>query len=201
MSWNFNQGNTKMTFQPGTKRVMMLRPDLHKIPHHPLPSPYTIDWYKEGDEHQWLAIKAQSDRFHTADLAYFIQTYSEHRALLSQRQMYLYDAGGKAVGTVTAWFEKLAGKTYGKINWMLLAPEVQGLGLSKALLSLSLQRLGELGHTQALLYTLTARIAAINLYRQFGFVPLIGGGFNLEAWDEVNFLLKKPFSRDEYIVE
>ena len=180
---------------------MMLRPDLHKLPQHPLPSPYTIGWYKEGDEHQWLAIKAQSDRLHTADLAYFIQTYSEHRALLSQRQMYLYDAGGKAVGTVTAWFEKLAGKTYGKINWMLLVPTVQGLGLSKVLLSLCLQRLVELGHTQALLYTLTARIAAINLYRQFGFVPWVGGGSDLEAWDEVNSRLKEPFRRDEYIEE
>jgi GNAT superfamily N-acetyltransferase len=190
-----------MTFQPGTKRVMMLRPDLHKIPQHPLLSPYTIGWYKEGNEHHWLEIKAQSDRFHTADLSYFTQTYNEHRALLSQRQMYLYDAGGKAVGTVTAWFENLAGKMYGKINWMLLVPKVQGLGLSKVLLSLCLQRLVELGHTQALLYTLTARIAAINLYRQFGFVPWVGGGSDLEAWDEVNFLLKEPFRRDEYIEE
>jgi len=189
-----------MAFQPGTKRVMMLRPDLQNIPKHPLHSPYTIGWYKEGDEQQWLEIKAESDQFHTADLDYFLQTYGEHRALLPQRQMYLYDAGGKAVGTVTAWFEKLAGKTYGKINWMLLVPEVQGFGLSKALLSLCLQRLDELGHTQALLYTLTVRIAAINLYRQFGFVPLVRSRSDLEAWEEVNFLLKNPFRRDEYIV-
>ena len=180
---------------------MMLRPDLYKIPQHPLPSPYTIGWYKEGDEHKWLEIKARSDRFHTADLAYFLQTYNEHRAFLAQRQIYLYDAGGKGVGTVTAWFEILSGKRYGKINWMLLVPEAQGLGLSKALLSLCLQRLNELGHTQTVLYTLTARIAAVNLYRQFGFVPWIRSGSELEVWDEVNFLLKKPFRRDEYIVE
>ena len=179
---------------------MMLRPDLHKIPQHPLPSPYTIGWYKEGDDINGWRLRPNQICF-IPPISPIYQTYSEHRALLSQRQMYLYDAGGKAFGTVTAWFEKLAGRTYGKINWMLLVPEVQGLGLSKALLSLSLQRLGELGHTRALLYTLTARIAAINLYRQFGFVPLIGGGADLEAWDEVNFLLKKPFSRDEYIVE
>jgi GNAT superfamily N-acetyltransferase len=190
-----------MTFQSGTKRVMMLRSDLHNIHPHPLPPPYTIGWYKEGDEHHWLEIKGQSDQFHTADLAYFIQTYSEQRALLSQRQMYLYDAAGKAVGTVTAWFENRAGKTYGKINWMLLLPEVQRLGLSKALLTLCLQRLGELGHTQAFLYTLTARIAAINLYRQFGFVPLMGDRSDFEAWDEVNVRLNKPFSTEEYIVE
>lgn len=190
-----------MTFQPGTKRVMMLRPDLNNIHPYPLPPPYTIAWYKEGDEQHWLEIKAQSDRFHTADLDYFIQTYRMQRALLSQRQMYLYDAAGKAVGTVTAWFENRAGKTHGKINWMLLLPEVQGLGLSKALLTLCLQRLRELGHTQAFLYTLTARIAAINLYRQFGFVPLIGERSDFEAWDEVNFRLKKPFHRAEYIVE
>jgi len=83
---------------------------------------------------------------------------------------------------------------------MLLVPEVQGFGLAKAMLSLSCQRLGELGYTQVLLYTLTARIVAINLYRQFGFVPLIQGKSDLEAWDEVNFLLKSPFSRDEYVI-
>jgi GNAT superfamily N-acetyltransferase len=187
-----------MTFKAETKRVMMLRTDLQNVPHYPLPSPYQTGWYKEGDEHQWLAIKAQSDQFHTADMAYFLQTYSEHRALLAQRQVYLYDAAGKAVGTVTAWFEELAGKTYGKINWMLLVPEVQGIGLSKALLSLSCHRLGELGHIQVLLYTLTARIPAINLYRQFGFVPLIRSEADIEAWNEVNFLLKNPFTRDEY---
>jgi len=190
-----------MTFQPGTKRVMMLRPNLQSIPQHFLPSLYTIGWYKEGDEQQWLGIKARSDQFHTADLNYFIQTYAEHRALLPQRQIYLYDAKGTAVGTVTAWFENLAGKTYGKINWMLLVPEVQGFGLSKVLLSLCLQRLDKLGHTQALLYTLTVRTAAINLYRQFDFVPLIRGESDVEAWEEVNSLLKKPFRRDEYVVE
>ena len=190
-----------MTFQPSTKRVIMLRPHLHNIPQHPLLSSYTIDWYKDGDEYHWLEIKAQSDQFHAADLAYFIQTYGEHRALLPERQIYLYDAAGKPVGTVTAWFEKLAGKTYGKINWMLLVPEAQGHGLSKVLLSQSLQRLSELGYTQAILYTLTARIAAINLYRQFDFVPLIGDRSELEAWDEVNFRLKKPFGKDEYIMD
>ena len=190
-----------MAFQSETKRVMMLRPDLQNIPQHSLSSPYTIGWYKEGDEHQWLEIKARSGPFHTADLDYFLQTYGEHRDLLPERQMYLYPAEGKAVGTVTAWFERLDGKTYGKINWMLLVPEVQGFGLSKALLSLCLQCLDELGHTEAFLYTLTARIAAINLYRQYDFVPLIRDRTDLEAWEEVNSLLKKPFRRDEYIVK
>jgi GNAT superfamily N-acetyltransferase len=134
-----------MTFKAGTRRVMMVRHDLEDIPQYSLPSPYTIGWYKEGDEQHWLAIKAQADRFHTADLAYFWQTYGEHQTWLSQWQVYLYDSAGKAVGTVTAWFETLAGRTYGKINWMLLVPEVQGKGLSKPLLALTCRRLLELG--------------------------------------------------------
>lgn len=121
-----------MTFKADTRRVMMFRQDLTNIPHYPLPSPYTIGWYKDGDEQQWLVIKAASDQFHTADLAYFWQTYGEHQALLAQRQVYLYDGAGKAVGTVTAWFETLAGQRYGKVNWMLLAPEVQGTWFGQA---------------------------------------------------------------------
>jgi GNAT superfamily N-acetyltransferase len=92
----------------------------------------------------------------------------------------------------------LVGQTYGKVNWMLLAPEVQGRGLAKPLLSLACQRLLELGHATALLYTLTARIPAINLYHQFGFVPLIRDETDLEAWNEVNLFLKKPFAGGEY---
>lgn len=121
------------------------------IPEHPLPPGYHIAWYRPGDERQrhWLAIKACADAYHEADAGYFWETYEAARDQLPLRQAYLYGAGNVPLGTLTAWFEDLGGRRYGKINWMLLLPEA---------------------HRSALLYTLTAHVPAINRYQQFGFV-------------------------------
>jgi GNAT superfamily N-acetyltransferase len=137
--------------------------------------------------------------YHLSDHSFFAQTYGQQYDLLPGRQAYLYDANDHAVGTLTAWFETLGEKQFGKINWMLLVPEAQGKGLSKPLLSVICRRLLELGHQKALLYTLTARVPAVNLYRLFGFVPLIRSEQDYQAWVEVNPQLRRPFSVNEFI--
>lgn len=187
-----------MTFKAGTKRVMMIRPTLEAIPAHTFPSGYHIAWYRPGDEQHWLTIKARADAYHEADAGYFWETYGAERDQLPLRQAYLYGPEDGPIGTLTAWFEDLDGRRYGKINWMLLLPEAQGRGLSKPLLAIVCVRLAELRHQNALLYTLTARVPAINLYQQFGFVPLIRGEHDITAWDEVNPQIRRSFTPDEY---
>jgi GNAT superfamily N-acetyltransferase len=187
-----------MMFNAGTKRVIMIRPTLKAIPEHPLPPGYHVAWYRPGDERHWLAIKAHADAYHEADAGYFWETYGADSDQLPLRQAYLYGSGDVPLGTLTAWFEALGGRRYGKINWMLLLPEAQGRGLSKPLLATVCARLAELEHQNALLYTLTARVPAINLYQQFGFVPLIRGQHDIAAWDEANSLLRRPFKPHEY---
>jgi GNAT superfamily N-acetyltransferase len=187
-----------MTFKAGTKRVMMIRLTLEAIPKHPLPSGYRVAWYQPGDERHWLAIKVRADAYHQADAGYFWQTYGAERDQLALRQAYLYGPDDSPLGTLTAWFEDLGGWRYGKVNWMLLLPEAQGRGLSKPLLTTVCARLAELGHQSALLYTLTARLPAINLYQQFGFVPLIRDQHDIAAWGEANPHLRRPFTPDEY---
>ena len=49
----------------------------------------------------------------------------------------------------------------------------QGRGLAKPLLTALCHRLRQLGHDRAYLSTAAARLPAIKLYLQFGFVPLI----------------------------
>jgi GNAT superfamily N-acetyltransferase len=181
------------------RRVMMVRPHLDHLPSHPLPEPYRIRWYAEGDDDRWMAIKAASDVYHAAPADFFTHTYGGHRDLLGERQAFLCDGAGEAVGTVTAWFEELDGARCGKVNWLLLSPRAQGLGLSKPLLSACCARLAELGHTSAMLYTLIVRMPAINLYRGFGFVPLIHEPSDVDAWDGVSPGMKVPFTRAEYL--
>lgn len=179
---------------------MMVRPHLDGIPRFDLPEPHRIRWYQDGDDERWARIKAESDAHHAAPAGFFARLYDGHRDLLADRQAFLCDGTGEAVGTVTAWFEELDGVRHGKVNWMLLSPRAQGAGLSKPLLSACCTRLAELGHTSAILYTLTVRIPAINLYRGFGFAPLIREPVDVEAWDAASADMRSPFKRSDYVL-
>jgi GNAT superfamily N-acetyltransferase len=180
-------------------QVMMLRPSLDDFPQEALPPPFIIRWYQKGDEQHWLAMKARSDPFHQADLAYYWNTYGAHAALLPERQAFLCDRAMQPIGTTTAWFEDFAGQHYGKVNWVFIVPEAQGQGLAKPLLSVIGQRLGLLGHTRALLYTLSSRLPAIHLYQAFGFVPCIRHAADEAAWNDINQHLRAPFRANERI--
>jgi GNAT superfamily N-acetyltransferase len=120
--------------------------------------------------------------------------------LLRDRQFFLLDAKGDAIGTMTAWFAKEDPRTLGRINWVALIPQSQGKGLSKLLMVIALHRLRELGHEKACAGTSTSRLAAINLNCQFGFVPDIRCDKDLKVWRELEPHLKRsvlPPSDDE----
>jgi GNAT superfamily N-acetyltransferase len=180
-------------------QVMMLRASLDDFPQFSLPHPFTIRWYQKGDELHWLAMKARSDPFHQADLAYYRNTYGAHADLLPERQAFLCDQAAQPIGTTTAWFEDFSGQPYGKVNWVFIVPEAQGQGLAKPLLSVIGQRLRLLGHTRALLYTLTSRLPAIHLYQTFGFVPCVRHAADRTAWNDINQHLRIPFRANERI--
>ena len=103
--------------------------------------------------------------------------------MLNQRQLYLLEESGQVIGTGTAWFnDNFQGQRFGRIHWVALLPERQGRGLAKPLMSALCRRLRELGHTRAYLSTSSARVPAIRLYRQFGFIPLAEGEQQAAAW-------------------
>jgi GNAT superfamily N-acetyltransferase len=180
-------------------QVLMLRPSLDDAPQYSLPRPFSVRWYRAGDEQHWLAMKARSDRFHHADLAYYQHTYGAFTDLLPQRQTFLCDGAAEPIGTATAWFEEFASQQYGKVNWVFIVPEAQGRGLAKPLVSTIVQRLHELGHSRALLYTLTTRLPAIHLYQHFGFVPCLRQATDVAAWADINRHLRLPFRAGEMI--
>lgn len=180
-------------------QIMMLRPSLDGFPDYPLPHPFTLRWYQPGDEQQWLAMKARADHYHRADLDYYQQTYGAHAHLLPDRQVFLCSGAGRSIGTATAWFEDLEGRQYGRVNWVLIIPEAQGCGLAKPLMSAIVRRMIELGHSSALLYSRPERLPAVQLYQHFGFVPAIRDAADLNAWEQVNARLRRPFNRAEYL--
>ena len=194
-----NHGLSSMTSLDTSVQIMMIRPSLEGFPTYRIPAPFSVRWYQPSDELHWLAMKARADQFHRAELTYYQQTYGPYAHLLPERQAFLCDGAGQPIGTATAWFEDFAGQQYGKVNWVFIVPEVQGQGLAKPLLSIIGQRLIALGHTNALLYTLTARLPAIQLYQHFGFVPCIRHDGDAEAWMHVNHQLRVPFHTAQYV--
>ncbi|MCP4453411.1 MAG: GNAT family N-acetyltransferase, partial [Planctomycetes bacterium] len=83
------------------------------------------------------------------------------------------------------WCVDYQGTSYGRVHWVAIIPKMQGHGLSKPLTSTICHRMQALGHAQAYLTTSTTRYGAINLYHQFGFVPVISTTEEQEVWDEL----------------
>lgn len=170
-----------------SKPVWMIREDLENLPIFPLPEPFSIRWYKEGDRAVWedIQIRCEFDpRPFPNDL--FDRGFGSDPAALPQRQFFLLNEVKQPIGTATAWLdENFDGKLYGRIHWVAIVQEYQGRGLAKPLMSIVCSRLRELGHTRACLKTATHRIPAINLYTKFGFVPLIRNAAEAADWKSV----------------
>ena len=175
--------------------ISMIRPTLENLPTFAIPAPYTLRWYQPGDEKAWLAIHIAADPYITYSAETFDKEFGAERALLPTRQAYLCDGMGALVGTSSAWFyTDEEGDPYGLVHWVAIHPSAQGQGLAKPLLGLVCARLRELGHERAYLNTASARIPAISLYLQFGFVPQMRRDreTTLRAWRQVSEWLTHP---------
>jgi GNAT superfamily N-acetyltransferase len=164
----------------------MVRETLADIPLYLLPSGYTIRWYQPGDEARWTAIQAAADHYNEITPSLFHAQFQAVAAHLEDRQCYLLDSAGDAIGTATAWVDDLShDPARGRIHWVAIVPSRQGRGLAKPLMTVVCQRLQALGHQKAYLTTSLARLAAIQLYLNFGFVPLLAGIEQQKRWPMV----------------
>jgi GNAT superfamily N-acetyltransferase len=174
-------------------RLTMARENWDRLPDFALPAGYSVRWYEPGDERHWVEIHVVADRHNDITLELFEREFGGAKDLLKDRQCYLCDANDRVIGTATAWCnENFNGGAYGRVHWVAIVPEQQGRGLAKPLLRAICKRLRDLGHSRAYLTTSSARIAAINLYRSFGFVPRISNAEEAEVWRELNSKLDYP---------
>jgi GNAT superfamily N-acetyltransferase len=173
--------------------VTMVRKDLENIPDYALAPGYSLRAYQPGDEELWRQIHLLADRYNAFQPDLFFQEFGHDRELLEERQLYLCDVNGNAVGTATAWFNNdYKGQVCGWVHWVAIVPQEQGKGSSKALMTGVCNLLRELGHSRAYLITSTARIPAINLYLRFGFVPEINYDYDARIWCELEKVLREP---------
>jgi GNAT superfamily N-acetyltransferase len=167
-------------------RLLMIRENLEAIPEFTPPAGFALRWYCDGDEAAWFDIHLKADLHNRITPPLFAQQFGTDPELLAQRQCYLIEPGGTAIGTATAWFnDDFDGCRIGRVHWVAVLPEYQGRGLSKPLMTAVCHRLRKLGHDRAYLVTAPELVPAINLYRRFGFVPLIQKETERALWRNV----------------
>jgi len=174
-----------------TCRLLMIREHLEGIPDFAAPPGFSLRWYRPGDEVLWLKIHLEADRFNKISPELFRQEFGSEAARLVDRQCFLLDREGTAIGTGTAWFgNELGGVEIGRVHWIAIVPEYQGRGLSKPLMTAICTGLRKLGHQRAYLSTSKERLPAIRLYLRFGFRPLVRNLAEEAAWKELAPLLE-----------
>ena len=178
------------------EQVVMANERLADVPQFAMPARYGLRWYQPGDVDTWVDMHRGIHDQIKVDSALFVREYGDDEERLATCMAFLLNPWKEPIGTITAWADdKFNNAEYGRIHWVVIVPEEQGKGLSKPMMSAACQRLLKLGHERAYLVTSTGCVPAINMYRQFGFVPMIKEGSDqLQYWRELAPHLKSPMA-------
>lgn len=177
---------------PAGFAVSMSRAHLHDIPGFPFPRGFGVRSMRPEDGAVWEEIERDAEPFFNLDPGLFAREFGGDAAEIAQRCYFITGERGEAVGTISAWHSRGGrGEAWGRIHWVAVRPAFQGKGLAKAGLSYALRRLAE-WHGRAWLATQTARVGAIKLYLDFGFVPDVDTDGARQAWRELRGQIKHP---------
>lgn len=157
--------------------VFMIKDNLREYPEFTLPSGYDFCMYQEGFQSDWARIQAAVDHFGSINeaLEHFEKEFLVHPDKLVQRCIFVKDARGSLIGTVSLWEGEHFGETMPRVHWLAVHPEHQGKGIAKALMTRLLEVCNSLGYEKPLyLITQTWSYVAINMYLKFGFKPYLG---------------------------
>ena len=150
--------------------------DTSKFIDYKLPGGYHYEFYKNGDEDDWIKIHISSGEFTSYEkgLQYFHDFYDSFINELSKRCFFIVDDNtNEKVGTATV--SLLQNEEYGytaAIDWLAIKKEYQGKKLSRPLISKFISLSNELGHDKIILHTQTTTWLAAKLYLDAGFEPL-----------------------------
>jgi GNAT superfamily N-acetyltransferase len=168
-------------------QVRMDRPHLRDVPHYDMPAGSRMRTMVPEEAPLWTEVQREAEWLSTVQ-----NEFSSDLPAISQRCFLLVEDGGRAVGTISSWYSenyKGTGQNWGRIHWVAIRPSHQGTGLARPMLSYAMEKLVEWGHPAAWLATSTARIPALKLYLDFGFVPDLEPAGAREAWEKVRAVL------------
>ena len=161
-----------------------------------LPSGYSLRWYRDGDREVWLRIQESTGIYAPVAPDLFDREFGELPELLPQRQCFMEDSSGAAVGTATAWVAASGrASAQGRVHWVAVSPDHQRRGIGSYLTEMACSRLHELGANSAYLTTGPQNSAAIQLYLGLGFRPEIASPADLSVWETLAPALEPRFRK------
>lgn len=181
---------------PAGYPVVMIRKTLDQLPDWRFPAGYGMRPMEPGDERLWEDIQRDAEPYFETQPGLFLEQFGSDPESAWQRVFLITDPRGCAVGTMGAWYDRVeGGPDIGRIHWVATRPAFRGLGLAKASLAAALRVLAR-HHDQAVLGTQTKRIAAISIYLEAGFRPLIKREADRAAWAGIVYQMGKPQHTD-----
>ena len=162
--------------------VKMVLPSLEDFPEFEMSDGFAFRNYLPGDCDTWVEIYSAAEKLQKITPDLFAREFYGNDEELAKRMFFIYKEE-KVVGTSTAWYDDEGNDpNRGRVHWVAIHPDFQGQGLAKPLLSETLRRLRELGHTSSYLHTSTGRTPAICLYLKYGFIPEPENEEQTKAW-------------------
>ena len=159
-----------------------------------LPVGYSLRWFREGDRDTWQRIQTSTGIYDPVAPDLFEREFGRRSELLPERQCFVEDALGVALGTATAWLpEPERPRRQGRLHWVAVSPAHQRKELGSFLTEASCNRLRDLGAESAYLTTGSENVAAIRLYLSLGFGPEAAGEVELRAWQSLVDVLGPSF--------
>jgi GNAT superfamily N-acetyltransferase len=171
--------------------VGMFRSHMNDIPQHALPDGFHFRPISGADAETWVHIQnGASLEWGGVSMKTFEGDFSGHEEKLPDRSWFVIDPDGKAIASITAWWHP-DDVSLGLIHWVAVTPGYQGKGLGKAIMTKAMNRLAW-EYPTAYLNTSTARIAAVKVYLDFGFLPDLKKDKADEGWAEMRENLRHP---------
>lgn len=174
----------------------MVRDDFDGVPEFALPAGYRFRPFRDGDAAVWTALQRAAEPFFDIADGLFEEQYGPRRAALPERMWFLDTDGGESVASISAWWENEppTPQDRGRIHWVVVHPEHQGRGLSKAMMTRAMTRLAQ-SHSGAVLGTSSGRLGAVKVYLDFGFLPEpaeLDKPEIVQAWRDVRSMIGHP---------
>ena len=156
--------------------LIMKYDDTSNLLYYSLPDKYHFEYYKSGDENDWVEINLSGGNFtsHEEGEKTFHDFFDSFIDELDKRCIFIVDNLTKrkvATATVSLLKKKENGCN-ASIDWVAVDKEYQRKGLSKPLITACIDIAYILGHKSIILHTQTTTWLAANIYLNLGFKPV-----------------------------
>lgn len=177
---------------PNNIPVGMHRPHMEDIPQFAFPAGYGIRTMRLGEDALWTDVQRDAEQWLTINDNLFTCKFGFDLEATQWRSFFIINELSAAVGVISAWYDRnINGLDYGRIHWVAIRHAYRGKGLIKPAMTHAMNCLAQ-WHQRAYLNTSTARIPAIKVYLDFGFLPDMTLPKAREAWEQVQAVLQHP---------